>query len=35
MFSVQQIALENSFPDLRQLVQKKVMPDVPILEPSA
>lgn len=32
MFSVQQIALDNSFPDLMQLVQRKVVADLPVPE---
>lgn len=34
MFSVQQIALDNSYPDLMQLVQRKVVTDLPIPERS-
>jgi hypothetical protein len=32
MFSVLQIALDNSYPNLMQLVQSKVIPDVPVPE---
>lgn len=34
MFSVQQIALDISYPDLMQLVQRKVVTDLPVPERS-
>lgn len=34
MFSVQQIALDISYPDLMQLVQRMVAPDLPVPEHS-